>query len=208
MGRYRGPKCKMCRQEKVKLFLKGRRCLAKCMLERRAYPPGEHGQKPKKPSGYSIHLREKQKLRRIYGMMERQFRNYFIRARKEEGVTGENLIRLLERRLDNIMYRLGFVPTRAEGRQIVTHGHVLVNDKKVDIPSYQIKVGDVIRISNGSSRLIEKIKECVSLSKERGFASWLEIDETNLAGIVKSFPTKEEVGLPIQDQLIVEFYSR
>ena len=208
MGRYIGPKCKICRQERVKLFLKGKRCLTKCVLDRRDYPPGEHGRKSSKPTEYAIRLREKQKLRRTYGMMERQFRNYFLRAQKEKGITGENLIRLLERRLDNMVFRFGFVSTRAEARQIIVQGHILVNDKKVDIPSYQVKIGDVIRIKDGSSRLIERVKECISLASERGLFSWLEVDETNLAGIVKSFPTKEEVGLPIQESLIVEFYSR
>jgi len=208
VGRYIGSKCRMCRQEKVKLFLKGKRCLTKCMLDRRSYRPGAHGQKPIKPTDYAIHLREKQKLRRIYGVMERQFKNYFRRARKEKGITGENLIKLLERRLDNAVFRFGFASTRAEARQIVTHGHILVNDKKIDIPSYQTKVGDVIRINDGSSRLLERVKECISLAAERGLPSWLELDETNLAGIVKSFPTREEVGLPIQYQLIVEFYSK
>ncbi|OIN97469.1 30S ribosomal protein S4 [Candidatus Desantisbacteria bacterium CG1_02_38_46] len=207
MGRYIGPKCKMCRQEKVKLFLKGKRCLTKCMLDRRSYRPGEHGQKPRKPTDYAIRLREKQKLRRIYGIMEGQFKNYFFRVRKENGITGENLIRLLERRLDNVVFRFGFVSTRAEARQLITHGHILINDKKVNIPSYQIKIGDVVRINDGSG-LLERIKESMSLAAERGVPSWLEIDETNLAGIVKSFPTMEESGLPIQEALIVEFYSK
>ncbi|PIZ16963.1 30S ribosomal protein S4 [Candidatus Desantisbacteria bacterium CG_4_10_14_0_8_um_filter_39_17] len=207
MGRYIGPKCKMCRQEKVKLFLKGKRCLTKCMLDRRSYRPGEHGQKPRKPTDYAIRLREKQKLRRIYGIMEGQFKNYFFRVRKENGITGENLIRLLERRLDNVVFRFGFVSTRAEARQLITHGHILINDKKVNIPSYQIKIGDVVRINDGSG-LLERIKESMSLAAARGVPSWLEIDETNLAGIVKSFPTMEESGLPIQEALIVEFYSK
>jgi len=207
VGRYIGPKCKMCRQEKVKLFLKGKRCLTKCMLDRRSYRPGEHGQKPRKPTDYAIRLREKQKLRRIYGIMEGQFKNYFFRVRKENGITGENLIRLLERRLDNVVFRFGFVSTRAEARQLITHGHILINDKKVNIPSYQIKIGDVVRINDGSG-LLERIKESMSLAAERGVPSWLEIDETNLAGIVKSFPTMEESGLPIQEALIVEFYSK
>jgi len=207
VGRYIGPKCKMCRQEKVKLFLKGKRCLTKCMLDRRSYRPGEHGQKPRKPTDYAIRLREKQKLRRIYGIMEGQFKNYFFRVRKENGITGENLIRLLERRLDNVVFRFGFVSTRAEARQLITHGHILINDKKVNIPSYQIKIGDVVRINDGSG-LLERIKESMSLAAARGVPSWLEIDETNLAGIVKSFPTMEESGLPIQEALIVEFYSK
>lgn len=208
MGRYSGPKCKICRREKVKLFLKGKRCSTKCILDRRSYPPGEHGQKPRKPTEYAVHLSEKQKLRSIYGLLERQFRNYFFKARKKKGVTGENLIRLLEARLDNIIFRLGFASTRNEARQMVTHGHVLVNDKKIDIPSYSVKIGDVVRMNGSSPKLLEKIKECLSLAAARGLPSWLEVDETNLAGIVKSFPTREEVGLPIQEQLIVEFYSR
>jgi len=208
VGRYIGPKCKMCRQVKVKLFLKGKKCLTKCALDRRSYPPGEHGQAQKRPTDYAIRLREKQKIRWIYGMMERQFKNYFLRAQKEKGVTGENLIRLLERRLDNVVFRLGFTSTRAEARQIVNHGHILVNDKKINIPSCFVKIGDVVRINNGSPRLLERIKECMSLSKERGLPSWLELDETNLAGIVKSFPDREEAGLPIREQLVVEFYSR
>lgn len=208
MGRYTGPKCKLCRRDRIKLFLKGKRCMTKCMLDRRSYPPGEHGQKPNKPTEYAIQLREKQKLRRIYGILEKQFKNYFLKAKKEKGITGENLIRLLERRLDNVLFRLGFASTRAEARQFVTHGYVFVNDKRVDIPSYQVKVGDVARINTGSSHLSERIKESISLAAARGLPSWLEVDEANLVGIIRSLPAKDEVSLPIRESLIVEFYSR
>lgn len=182
--------------------------MTKCVLERRAYPPGEHGRRQIKLTDYALRLNEKQKLRHIYGILEKQLKNYFRRAQKEEGITGQNLIRLLERRLDNVVFRFGFASTRFEARQIVRHGHILVNDKKIDIPSYLIRIGDVIRIKNSSPGVIEKIKECVSFSKERGLPSWLELDESNLVGIVKSFPMREEIPVPVQEQLIVEFYSK
>lgn len=207
MANDNSPKCKKCRQDKIKLFLKGKKCIAKCTLDRKAYSPGQHGQKPSKPSEYALHLREKQKLRRIYGLLERQFKNYFLKARKEKGVTGENLIKLLERRLDNSVYRCGFAVTRSQARQFVGYGHVFVNDKKIDIPSCQIKAGDVIKMK-ASSKLMEKIKENISLSKERGVPAWIEVDEANLAGIVKMLPTRQDFILPIDEQMIIEFYSR
>lgn len=203
-----GPKCRLCRREGVKLFLKGKRCATKCTLDKRAYAPGQHGKKPSKPSDYAVHLREKQKVRRIYGIMEKQFRKYFHFAQREKGVTGENLLRMLERRLDNTVFKLGFSYSRKDGRQFVRHGHILVNDKKVDIPSFSVKVGDVIRIKGNSESIKKKIKECIEVAKDRSIPPWLEVDEINMIGIVKALPSREDVGLPIQDQLIVEFYSK
>ena len=208
MGRYIGPKCKLCRREGLKLFLKGKKCTTKCILDKRGYIPGQHWQKPLKLSDYALRLREKQKVRRIYGVMERQFKHYFQIAQSEKGITGENLLRLLERRLDNVVFRLGFAPTRASARQMVRHGHIMVNNRRVDIPSYLVKVGDVIRIEKVPEGLKNIIEESLALSKERGTVSWLEVDEENLTGIVRAFPSREDIGIPVQEQMIVEFYSK
>lgn len=208
MGRYIGPRCRLCRREGVKLFLKGNKCVAKCTLEKRASTPGQRGKKPKKMSDYGIHLREKQKAKRVYGMMEKQFKKYFHMARREDGVTGENLLRFLERRFDNVVFRLGFASSRSFARQLVRHGHVTVNNRKVDVPSYLVKVGDAVKIKEGSERLKKQIKESMESSKERGVPSWLELDETNLAGIIKALPSRGDVAIPINEQLIVEFYSK
>jgi len=208
LARYRGPVCRLCRREGVKLFLKGDRCFTdKCALERRPYPPGQHGQMRTKKTEYGLLLREKQKLRRIYGVLERQFRRYFAEAERRKGVTGEILLVLLERRLDNVVYRMGFANSRNQARQLVRHGHVLVNGREVNIPSYQVKVGDVIKIKEKSQE-IPFIKEALEGIARRGIPSWLEINSERLEGKIKTMPSREEIGIPVQEQLIVEFYSK
>jgi len=192
----------------MKLFLKGKRCYSeKCALTRRDYRPGEHGKIPRKLSPYGLQLREKQKVKKIYGVLERQFRRYFKEAKRIKGMTGENLLLLLEKRLDNIVFRLGFSLTRAGARQLVRHGHFLVNDKKVDIPSYSCKVGDEISLKAPSREMVG-IREAINLAQDREKAPWLEIDPENFKGKIVRLPKKEEIGLPIQEQLIVEYYSR
>ncbi len=208
MARYRGPVCRLCRREGVKLFLKGDRCYTdKCAMERRPYPPGQHGQMRRKKTEYALLLREKQKLKRIYGVLENQFRRYFEEAERQKGVTGENLLILLERRLDNVVYRMGFANSRNQARQLVRHGHILVNGKKVDIPSYLVEVGDEISIRE-KSREIPFIKEAIESIPRRGIPSWLEVDHDHFKGTVKALPTREEIAIPVQEQLIVEFYSK
>jgi len=208
LARYRGPVCRLCRREGVKLFLKGDRCYTdKCAMERRPYPPGQHGQMRRKKTEYALLLREKQKLKRIYGVLENQFRRYFEEAERQKGVTGENLLILLERRLDNVVYRMGFANSRNQARQLVRHGHILVNGKKVDIPSYLVEVGDEISIRE-KSREIPFIKEAIESIPRRGIPSWLEVDHDHFKGTVKALPTREEIAIPVQEQLIVEFYSK
>lgn len=207
MARYKESVCRLCRREGTKLFLKGDRCYSeKCAVDRRAYGPGEHGQGRKKVSEYGIQLREKQKARRIYGVMEKQFRKYFEAAERQKGVTGENLIRLLERRLDNVIYRLGFAGSRPQARQLVMHGHFTVNGKKVDIPSYLVKPGDVIGVKNRS-----KSSPVFQAAREAGktaVPSWLEGDLEELQARVVSMPEGEDLDVPIEAHLIVELYSR
>jgi len=208
MARYIGPVCKLCRREGAKLFLKGDRCYTdKCAFDRRPYPSGQHGQNRVKFSEYGLRLREKQKVRRIYGVLERQFRKYFSGADRMKGVTGENLLSLLERRLDNVIFRLGFATTRSEARQLVLHGHVLVQGRRVNIPSRLVKVGDAVSIRD-KSREIPRLKESVEGAERRGPVSWLELDKATFTGTVKTLPVREEITLPITEQLIVEFYSR
>jgi small subunit ribosomal protein S4 len=208
MARYIGPACKLCRREGEKLFLKGDRCYTdKCAYDRRPYPSGQHGQRRVKVTEYGIRLREKQKVRRIYGILERQFRKYFAEADRVKGVTGENLLSLLERRLDNICYRLGFSATRADGRQLVRHGHVLVNGKPVSIPSFLVKKGDKITIHQ-RSRELGRVTTSVEGVDRRGVPEWLELDKPGLTGTVRDNPVREAITLPIKEQLIVEFYSR
>ena len=208
MARYTGPVCKLCRREGMKLFLKGERCYTdKCSFDRRPYPPGQHGQRRMKFTEYGIRLREKQKVRRMYGMVEKQFRRYFSEADRQKGVTGENLLSLLERRLDSIVYRLGFAATRSESRQNVLHRHIQVNGKTVNIPSYRVKPGDVISIRE-RSRAKTRIASAVEGAERRGIPEWLDLDKANFSGTVKTMPNREEITLPIQEQLIVEFYSR
>lgn len=208
MARQRGALCRLCRREGVKLFLKGARCTTdKCALTRRAYTPGQHGQKRKKLSDYGVQLREKQKAKRIYGILERQFRHYFSIAERSRGVTGDVLLQLLERRLDNVIFRMAFTTNRQGARQIVQHGSVAVNNKKVNIPSFLVKEGDAIEIK-AKEKLKKKIQDDIELSKERGIPVWLEVDHTSLKGRVKRLPTKEDIGEAIQAQLIVELYSK
>lgn len=200
--------CRICRREGMKLYLKGTRCeTEKCAFERRGYAPGQHGQKRRKDTEYGLQLREKQKVKRIYGLLERQFRRYFSIASRKKGVTGETLLQLLEQRLDNTVYRMGFAESRRQARQVVRHGMILVNGKKVDIPSYTLKAGDKVSI-------FEKFKENTGLKRsletlqKRGVPEWLEVDTTVLAGTFKKVPTKDEIALPVQEQLIVELYSK
>ncbi|MCB2180740.1 MAG: 30S ribosomal protein S4 [Desulfobulbaceae bacterium] len=209
MARYRGAVCRQCRREKLKLFLKGDRCYSdRCSFERRSFPPGQHGQsRMRKESDYSIQLREKQKVRRIYGMLEGQFKRYFEIAERTKGVTGENLLILLERRLDNTLFRLGFASSRTQGRQLVRHNHVLVNGKKVNIPSFQVSVNDVISIRE-KSRKVETITESLESVARRGIPDWLELDQAAFSGKIKALPDRQEITMPIQEQLIVELYSK
>ena len=209
MARYTGPVCRLCRRERMKLFLKGDRCFKeKCAIERRGYPPGQHGQRRGRRSlGYGPQLREKQKVKRIYGLLEKQFRNYFKDAERSRGVTGDNLLIGLERRLDNVVYSLGFASSRAQARQLVRHGHIQVDGKKTTIPSYQIKVGQQIGVKEGS-RTNEFIRASVETARGRGIPSWLELDPDNFVGKAISLPTREDIKLPIEEQLIVELYSR
>lgn len=208
MARYSGSQCRICRRETEKLFLKGDRCYTeKCAVERRQYPPGQHGQRRSKTSDYGIQLREKQKVRKMYGVLEKQFRRYFHNASKKKGVTGEMLLQLLEARLDNMVYRMGFAPNRSSARQFVNHGHFLVNGRKVNIPSYMLQVGDIIEIKT-SSREIGLIKDSLSKVEQRGIPPWVEVDFQNFKGKVLHKPTREEIQLPAQEQLIVELYSK
>jgi small subunit ribosomal protein S4 len=208
VARYTGAVCRLCRREGLKLFLKGERCYTdKCAIERRNYPPGEHGQARPKFSEYSIQLREKQKLRRIYGVLEGQFRRYFTMADRSKGVTGETLLQLLERRLDNVVYRLGFATSRAEARQLVRHGHFLVNGRKVDVPSFLVRAGDGIHVRE-RSRQIACIKEALELAQRRGVPEWLEVNPEAFAGTVKALPVRADLTMPINEKLVVELYSK
>ncbi len=208
MARYNGPSCKLCRREGLKLFLKGERCYTdKCSFDRRPYPPGQHGQRRMKFTEYGIRLREKQKVRRIYGVLERQFRTYYESASRGKGVTGEALLSLLERRLDSAIYRLGFAWTRADARQLVRHKHVKVNGRTVNIPSFLVKPGDKIELRERSKQKV-RVQSALEGVDRRGVPEWIELDKENLAGTVKTMPNREEITLPIQEQLIVEFYSR
>lgn len=208
MARYTGPVCKLCRVEGVKLYLKGERCFTdKCSVEKRAYPPGQHGQRRPKLSDYGVRLREKQKVKRIYGVLEKQFRRYFQKAAKQKGVTGAALLVTLERRLDNIVHRLGFASSVKAGRQLVRHRHILVNGKIVDIPSYQVSKGDVIEIKP-KSRENEKIKESLTAAQRRGIPAWLSLDAANFKGTVIELPKREDITPQIQEQLVVELYSK
>lgn len=208
MARYIGSVCRLCRREGLKLFLKGDRCYTeKCAIERRNYPPGQHGQSRSKSTDYGVQLREKQKARRIYGLLEKQFKIYFEKSERKTGVTGENLLRMLEVRLDNIVYRLGFAPSRIAARQLIQHGHFTVNGRKVNIPSFQTKQGDIIELRE-KSRKNEWIKGSMDSASSRGIPQWLELLPEKFAGTVKSVPTREEITTPIQEQLIVELYSK
>ncbi len=208
MARYTGPRCRLCRREGTKLFLKGDRCFTdKCAFERRSYAPGQHGQARVKVSDYGIRLREKQRVRRMYGIQEAQFRRYFDWADRQKGVTGTNLLVFLERRLDNVVYRLGFAESRFQARQLVTHGHFLVNGRKVNIPSFLTRVGDVIEVAE-KSRDIVPIKSALEAVARRGIPEWLDLESDAFKGTVKALPEREHITMPIQEQLIVEFYSK
>lgn len=208
MARYTGPSCRLCRRENTELFLKGERCYTdKCAIKRRNYPPGQHGQGRPKVSNYGVQLREKQKVRRIYGVLEKQFRGYFEEADRMRGVTGENLLSLLERRLDNVVYRLGFASSRTEARILVRHNHFTLNGRKANIPSIQLKAGDVVELKE-KSRKIACINESLDAVVRRGIPQWLELDKDSFKGVVKLLPAREDISMPIQEQLIVELYSK
>lgn len=209
MGRYTDSVCRQCRREGEKLFLKGDRCYSeKCAVERRPFPPGAHGQgRRPKASEYGIQLREKQKTKRIYGLMEKQFRNYFNKADRQQGITGVNLLILLERRLDNIVYRMGFGASRKEARQLVTHGHFTVNGKKASIPSMLLRVGDVVQVKGGSMDS-HKFKELKEQASYKTPPEWLSVDAENMTGRVLAYPLREQIDTTINEQLIVELYSR
>ncbi|MCD6229094.1 MAG: 30S ribosomal protein S4 [Candidatus Omnitrophica bacterium] len=209
MGRYLGPKCKLCRRERTKLFLKGSKCnTEKCPLSRRTYPPGVHGKRQTKQSYYGLQLREKQKVKRMYGMLEKQFKRFFRLAVKSKEVTGRKLIQLLERRLDNVIYRALFALSRNEARQIVRHGFVFIGERRVNIPSYITREGEEIKIKAKES-VIKRIKENIEInSKERSVPTWIEVDNENLKLKIKRLPEKEDLTIPISEQLIVELYSK
>lgn len=210
MARYIESVCRICRRENLKLYLKGERCYSdKCALERRGYPPGQHGQRRARAkfSSYGVQLREKQKVKRMYGLMEKQFRNFFEKAERQKGITGTNLLILLERRLDNMVYRLGFANSRSEARQLVRLNHFNVNGQKVNIPSYLVKAGDVIELRE-KSRKIAKIGESLESVARRGIPSWLELDKEKYQGRVVTLPSREDLTMPIKEQLIVELYSK
>jgi small subunit ribosomal protein S4 len=208
LARYNESVCRLCRRENLKLYLKGERCYSdKCAFERRSYPPGQHGQGRVKFSSYGVQLREKQKVKRMYGLLEEQFRNFFAKAERQKGITGTNLLILLERRLDNMVYRLGFANSRSEARQLVRHNHFTVNGQKVNIASYLVKVGDVIELRE-KSRKIGKIGESLEGVARRGLPSWLELDKEHYQGRVVALPAREDLTMPIREQLIVELYSK
>jgi len=209
MARYNGPVCKLCRREGMKLFLKGERCYTeKCAVTRRPYPPGQHGQARVKLSEYAVRLREKQKVRRIYGVLERQFQKYYFDAARRKGRTGEEMLGMLESRLDNVVHRIGFAFTRAQARQVVKHNHILVNGKRVNIPSYLLRAGDKVEVRT-SSRQIKEINASLAQVEKRPMLSWLELDKANFVGTFKGAPVREEMNEPaIREQYVVEYYSR
>jgi small subunit ribosomal protein S4 len=208
VARYSDPVCRLCRREGMKLFLKGDRCFKdKCAIERRNYAPGQHGRRRSKVLGYGLQLREKQKVKRIYGLLERQFQLYFKRAVKKTGITGDHLLRQLELRLDNVVYSLGFASSRAQARQLVRHGHIEVNGRKLNIPSFQVKKGDSIQVRE-KSRKNDQIRQAVETAAGRGVPSWLALNAEQFQGTVQDVPKREDIRLPIQEQLIVELYSK
>ncbi len=208
MARYIGPVCRLCRRERTKLFLKGARCeSSKCAIERKPYPPGEHGRGRIRETQYMIQLREKQKARRIYGVLERQFRGYYKEAARQRGITGENLLRILESRLDNVVYRSSFAESRAQARQLVSHGHFRVNGRRVDVPSYRVRPGDVVTLRDRSQELIV-IQHALDVASERTMPEWLEIDRTAKKITVHELPNRAQIDTQVQEQLIVELYSK
>ena len=209
MARYNGPVCRLCRREGMKLFLKGERCyMEKCAIEKRNVPPGQQGKTRKaKLMGYGLQLREKQKVKRTYGVLENQFRRYFESADRQRGITGETLLQLLERRFDNVIYRLGLATSRPQARQLVRHGHFFVNERRVTIPSYSLRVGDTVTVQNKSTKNVS-IQHAIEEVKGRGIPDWLTFDGEKLSGKVSSLPTREQINLAVQEQLIVELYSK
>ena len=209
MARNIGSSCRLCRRENLKLFLKGDRCYGdKCSFERRPYAPGHHGERRRgKYSDYRLQLREKQKVKRIYGVLERQFRGYYYRSERQKGISGTNLLIFLESRLDNIVYRMGFAASRNQARQLVRHNHFLVNTKKVDVPSYQVKPGDVVEVKE-KSRKASQILEAIETVVRRGIPNWIEVEKEKLRGTLKALPNREDLTMPIQEQLIIELYSK
>ncbi len=208
MDRYTGSVCKLCRRERQKLFLKGQKCFTeKCPIETKNYPPGEHGlNRRAKVSEYGIQLREKQKIKRIYGLLETQFRNYFNKANKQKGITGENLVKLLESRFDNVIYRLGFAASRKQARQLIRHRHFMINDRLVDIPSYSLSAGDVLKLRDKSKKL-DTIHSSLKRVKDSTY-SWLTVDKANLLGTFVEVPEREDIPLNANEQLVVELYSK
>jgi small subunit ribosomal protein S4 len=209
MATYHGPRCRICRRHGAKLFLKGTRCSTdKCAFERRPYGPGQHGQRRRrKPTEYGIQLMEKQKAKRLYGVLERQFRNYYAEADRERGITGENLMKLLERRLDSVVYRLGFAYSRSTARELVVHGHITVNGRRVDIPSYSVRAGDEVVVRESSQKLHE-VRMSVDAKSGVGTVDWLELDPKRFMGRVLVLPSRDQIPSPVNEQLIVNFYSR
>lgn len=209
MARYTDPSCRLCRRERQKLFLKGTKCFTeKCPVERRGFPPGQHGQSRRsKISEYGVQLREKQKIRRMYGLMETQFRNYFEKALKQTGRTGETLVKMLERRFDNVVYRMGFAPSRKAARQLITHGHFLINNKSVDIPSYLLRPGDAIQVRE-KSRKMDMIHSSMKRMKDTAMLPWLSLDKAAMAGTFLNVPERADIPLNADEQLIVELYSK
>ena len=209
MARYTGAVCRLCRREGMKLFLKGERCyMEKCAIEKRNVPPGHHGKGRKaRLMGYGLQLREKQKVKRIYGVLESQFRRYFDSADRQRGITGETLLQLLERRLDNVIYRLGLATSRPQARPLVRHGHFFINGGRVNVPSYSVRVGDVVSVRESSIKSAS-IQHAMEEVKGRGISEWLEFDAEHLSGRIASLPTREQINLPVQEQLIVELYSK
>jgi small subunit ribosomal protein S4 len=208
MARYTGADCRLCRREGIKLFLKGDRCYGdKCAIERRPYPPGQAGKKRPRDSEYRVQLREKQRTKRIYGLLEKQFRGYYDLASRQQGITGENLLRILESRLDNVVYRLGFAKSRDEARQITRHNHITVNGRRVNIPSYRVRPGDLVAVGVKSKDLLV-IKTALIASEKIEVPGWLEVDIEKLQGTILSLPTREMIDAPVREQLIVELYSK
>lgn len=209
MSKYYGPSCRLCRREGQKLFLKGTRCSGeKCSFNKREYLPGQHGQKRSKLSNYGVQLREKQKVKRLYGVLEKQFRFYFSKAERSRGVTGEKLLEFLERRLDNVLYRLGLAASRAQGRQMVRHNFIYVNERRVNLPNYMVKKGDILEIKGKKEKTINSLKQNLEKVKDRGVPAWLSLDPAGLKAKVLDMPKRDDVAFPIEEQLIVELYSK
>jgi small subunit ribosomal protein S4 len=208
VARYTDSKCRQCRREGGKLFLKGDKCFTdKCPVEKRAYPPGQHGQRKSRPSDYGTQLREKQKLRRIYGVLEAQFANYYVEADRLRGSTGENLLKLLEGRLDNVVFRMGFGASRSQSRQLVRHNAILVNNKRVNIPSYQVRPSDVVEIASGAREQL-RVKASLEAAEQRGFPDWVEVDTKAMKGVYKTVPERSELPADIREQLVIALYSK